>query len=87
MFVEGRDSLLPKLEQSADFMNKEVMNNSSYITGKTKGEWEKIINTLTDDQLARNRKIVKEIVETCEYFKAEIAEEVLSMRGDQTDDG
>ena len=48
MFIEGKESLVPILEQSAEFFNKCVLDNSSYITGKTKGEWERIYNNLVD---------------------------------------
>lgn len=73
---------MPIIEGSQDHFNKEINNASSSINKDTSSEWNKIYDELTTGQLARNRAIVKEIIDTIVYFKSEIADEVESMKGD-----
>ena len=45
------------------------------------------IDVWEDKQHDRNRKIVKEIIDTCNTFRQEIEEEVAQLRGENEDEG
>ena len=86
LFAEGRENLQALLDQSTEHYRNEVGRLLGDVTKRTTNEWNTAIDNLTNGQLARNRAIVKEIIDTVAHFTAEIDDEVASMKGDPEDD-
>ena len=85
--LSDKDALTTKLEQTSDFMQKELNEVEKACMGTIDREVKEKIKEIEDKQHDRNRKIVKEIIDTCNTFRQEIEEEVAQLRGENEDEG
>ena len=69
-----KDVLMGKLEQSCDFLAKEVNDVDKTIMGRIDKEYKDKIKQIRSEQHDRNRRIVMEIIQTKNKFSAEIEE-------------
>lgn len=77
-----KDDLIQMLEQSKDFIEKKI-NEKEIIINKGIGEEaNRIQKTIETHQKKRNRGIVKDIINTCNGYRNEIATEFNNMRDD-----
>ena len=73
------------LDTSKEFWDAQISKFEKEITGKNNNQNKENLDRITDSQHARNRKIIMEIIETCQTFKNEIKETFDKMREDEMD--
>ena len=74
--LQDKDVLMTKLEACADFLSKEVVEVDRTVRDGIKKEIDTKVKGIRDGQHDRNRRVVKQIIETCAQFKSEIEDDV-----------
>lgn len=82
-----KDVLMGKLDSSAEFLSKELNEVDKTCMGKIEREIKSKIKEIKDQQHDRNRRVVKEIIDTCKTFLSEIEDEVAQLKGEAEEDG
>ena len=77
-----REELVQWLEQSKEKFDNQLAEKERYITKNITQEWEDIDKNMTNSQYARNRGIVKEIIETCQQFRSSLKEKQNDMKNE-----
>lgn len=73
------------MEAVADYLNKAISDVDKNVTGSIGAEIQNKIKTIQKEQHDRNRRVVKEIIDTCKLFQTEIEDEVAQLKGDNED--